>query len=164
MKTVLLFLTLLSTSGKLYSQGIDINDSSIFFTTDKIFVHYANTDQIADFSATILRFKDGRRGIAFYVKSISSKKPSIIRIDSIKLQLNENKFLPLTHPYRDTAFFTKQNELSQTIIYTLDDAEVETLKTELISKIIFPVNGIPFIVDLGRKRTIELSERAKLNL
>ena len=162
MKKILLLLALFF-SEKIYSQIRDIHDPAIFFTTEEVNAFFNNTDPIYNFSVALLRFKDGKNGIIFRVKSKNTRITHNVRLDSISLQFSDDKILLLSHPYRDT-LFTQRNELSQTIIYTIDENETLLLKTKTLSKVIFPVDKTPFIIEFSRNNLIELTNRIKATL
>ena len=160
MKTILTFI-LIFCSITTYSQNIDIRDTTINFISDKIYTQYSQPNPIADISVYLIKFNSGKKGISFSLRSIIKGKTPNIRIDSISLVSINGKILILSLPYRDTVYLTSKG-LSQTIIYELNDFEINTLKTNTICKIILPIDKIPFIINLSKKAQIDLAKTSIL--
>ena len=148
MKTALINIFFLTSIIRGYSQDIDIKDSLISFTSEKLMGGFTHQD-LDIFFVSLIKFKNGKNGIILNIKSSVNTSAYLIKIDSVFFEFNNVK-THFSHPYRDTSFFNNNNQLSQTIIYELNSNETELLKTNTLNSIIFRSGNFPLKIDFSK--------------
>jgi len=126
-----------------------------FSTYDTIDISFTPKTLITKLTYSLITFEGQQRGIQFTLKTKPGEQLAI-RIDSILINSSDNKSLALNNPYKDTVYFDYDGSLQLITTHWLDNSQIDFLKKEIITSIVFPTNKQNISLNISNKSNRKL--------